>query len=91
MSDVAITFRANVGKFQTKDGRIVSTGLPEGFSDLFGHRLSDGRIFYIEVKKPGGRVRDNQKKFLKAMRDTGALAGIAYSVEDAIRIVSGEE
>ena len=90
MSDVAITFRANVGKFQTKDGRIVSTGLPEGFSDLFGHRLSDGRIFYIEVKKPGGRVRDNQKKFLKAMRDSGALAGIAYSVEDALKIIGGD-
>ena len=58
---------------------------------MFGHRLSDGRIFYIEVKKSGGRIRENQKKFLKAMRDTGALAGIAYSVEDAIRIVSGEE
>ena len=58
---------------------------------MFGHRLSDGRIFYIEVKKSGGRIRENQKKFLKAMRDSGALAGIAYSIEDAIRIVSGEE
>jgi len=90
LTDIAITFRANVGKFQTRDGRIVSTGLPEGFSDLFGHRFSDGRIFYIEVKKPGGQIRDKQKIFIKAMKDSGALAGIAYSVEDALKIVEGE-
>lgn len=90
MSDIAITFRANVGKFQTKDGRVVSTGLPEGFSDLFGHRYSDGRVFYIEVKKPGGQIRESQKKFIKAMRDSGALAGFAYSVEDALKIIGGD-
>lgn len=88
MNDIAITFRANVGKFKLADGRILTTGLPEGFSDLFGHRRSDGRMFYIEVKKPGGAIRDNQKKFIKAMRDSGALAGFAYSVEDARRIVN---
>lgn len=90
MSDIAITFRANVGKFKTKDGRIVSTGLPEGFSDLFGHRISDGRIFYIEVKKPGGRIRDKQKLFIQAMKESGALAGVACSVEDAFKIIGGE-
>lgn len=57
---------------------------------MFGHRYSDGRVFYIEVKKPGGAIRDNQKKFIKAMRDSGALAGIAYSVEDAIKIIGGD-
>lgn len=64
--------------------------MPEGFSDLFGHRIADGRIFYIEVKKPGGRIRDKQKLFIQAMQESGALAGIAYSVEDAIKIIGGE-
>lgn len=57
---------------------------------MFGHRLSDGRIFYIEVKKPGGRIRDKQKLFIQAMKDSGALAGVAYSVEDALKIIGGE-
>lgn len=90
MSDIGLTFRANVGKFQMNDGRVISTGLPVGFSDLFGFRFLDGRIFFIEVKKPGGRISDRQKKFIKAMKDAGALAGVAYSVEDARKIVIGE-
>jgi len=87
LSEIAVTFRANVGKFKLADGRMISTGLPEGFSDLFGHRKSDGRVFYIEVKKPGGKVSDKQKKFIKQMQDQGALAGFAYSVEDALKII----
>ncbi len=79
-------FRANVGLFFTRDGRPVSTGLPRGFSDVFGHR-PDGRAFYIEVKSATGRLRPEQDAFLAAMRRSGALAGVARSPEDAIRIV----
>ena len=49
-SDIAILWRANVGKFYTKDLRIVNTGLPKGFSDLFGFRLKDQKIIFIKVK-----------------------------------------
>ena len=55
-------FRANVGKFQTKDGHWFDTGLPKGFSDLFAIK--------------GGSVAFN--------------AGIARSVEDAVKIVEGK-
>jgi hypothetical protein len=82
--------RANVGLFYTADGRPVGTGLPTGFSDLFGHRQSDARAFYIEVKTQTGRVRPEQAMFLAAMRKRGALAGIARSVEEALEIVRGE-
>ena len=79
-------FRANVGTVQLKDGRWFSTGLPDGFSDLFAVR--DGQAYFIECKKPGGRVRDDQKKFLQTMSERyGCPAGIAYSVEDALKIV----
>lgn len=86
-ADIAMLFRANVGQGFTKDGRFFSTGLPKGFSDLFGFRLSDGRAVFIEVKTATGRVRPEQEKFIECMREYGALAGIARSVEDARKII----
>lgn len=83
-------FRANVGKVRTSDGRFFDTGLPKGFCDLFGFR-PDGQIFFIEVKKPGGRVREDQKKFIRIMKNNGAIAGVAYSVEDALKIIEGDQ
>lgn len=85
--DIAVLFRANVGSGVTYDGRHFDTGLPKGFSDLFGFRRSDGRAVFIEVKAPGGRVRSEQVKFIEKMREYGALAGVARSVEDARNII----
>lgn len=79
--------RANVGTFFTEDGRPIKTGLPVGFSDLFGHRAGDARAFYVEVKKPGGRVSKEQVAFIAAMQRRGAIAGIARSVDEAIALV----
>ena len=75
--------RANVGLFFTRDGRPVSTGLPKGFSDLFGHRQSDSKAFYLEVKGATGRVSVEQQAFLNAMKMRGAIAGVVRSVDDA--------
>lgn len=81
-------FRSNVGKVQTIDGRWFDTGLPKGHADLYGFR-PDGQVFYIEVKSETGRVRPDQINFLETMRKNGALAGIARSVEDAMKIING--
>lgn len=81
--------RTNSATLYTKDGRPVRIGLP-GQSDLCGHR-PDGRAFYIEVKRPGQKPRKNQKDFLEAMRNTGALAGVAHSVEEAVAVVFGDK
>lgn len=80
-------FRANVGNGYTPDGRYFSTGLPAGFSDLFGFRKSDGRAVFIEVKAEHGRASEKQLHFLGAMRRAGAIAGIARSPEEAIQII----
>lgn len=80
--------RANVGLFFTKDGRPVKTGLPTGFSDLFGHRLGDCRAFYLEVKTATGRPTEQQLAFIAAMKKRGALAGIVRSVQDARRVLA---
>ena len=58
-----------------------------GESDIMGHRISDGRAVYIEVKLPGEHPRPDQQKFLDAMAATGAIAGCAHSIEEALEIV----
>ncbi len=87
LSEYATVFRANVGSSVTYDGRHFETGLPKGFSDLFGFRHSDGKIFFIEVKTPSGRLSKDQKHFLEQMRNYGAIAGVARSVDDAIKMI----
>ena len=80
------TFRYNVGKFYTMDGRMISIG-ETGVSDLIGHRYLDGKAFYIETKTPVGKATKEQKAFIKAMQESGAIAGFVRSVEDAIKLV----
>lgn len=88
LAPYAVIFRANVGRMKTPDGRYFSTGLPVGFSDLFGFRKSDGRAVFIEVKTKRGRVSEKQKHFLSKMREYGAIAGVARSEEEAIQMIT---
>lgn len=81
-------FRANVGKFQTKDGRWFDTGLPKGFSDLFA--IKNGKIYFLEVKAETGKPTAEQLNFLAVMRDRyGCVTGIVRSVEEAVKLVDG--
>ncbi len=82
-----VIFRVNVGTGRTADGRYFQTGVPPGFSDLFGVRRSDGRAVFIEVKKPGGRVSSKQQHFIQEMKKNGAIAGICRSAEEAVALV----
>ncbi len=88
LSPYAIVFRANVGTFMSSDGRVIATGLPKGFSDLFGVRKSDGRAFFIEVKNEKGRTSKYQDNFLRQMKKNNAIVGVARSAEEAIKIVT---
>lgn len=87
-SPYAVLFRINVGKVRTPDGRFFDTGVPQGFSDLFGFRKSDGKAVFIEVKTPSGRPTERQKHFLETIKKLGAIAGIAHSAEEAINIIT---
>lgn len=79
-------FRANVGKVRTPDGRWFNTGLPKGHCDLYGFR-PDGQIFYIETKLHPRKPTKEQRQFMLAMIGKGAAAGVAYTVEEALKIV----
>lgn len=91
LSPFAIIFRGNVGSGITYDGRHFSTGLPKGFSDLFGFRKSDGRAVFIEVKTPIGKPSAEQLRFIQTMKQHGAIAGICRSPEEALRLISEEK
>lgn len=90
VSPYCVIFRINVGKGRTVDGRYFNTGVPQGFSDLFGVRKSDGKAVFIEVKKADGRVRTEQKKFIEQMIKNGAVAGVCRSAEDAVKLITKE-
>lgn len=73
-----------------KNPRRFNTGLPAGFSDLFGI-AADGRPVFIEVKRDEKeKPTEDQENFLEQMRLRGAYAGVARSPEDAEKIFRGE-
>ena len=96
----ALLFRTNAGEFW-QGKRVYSQefgqpvlvnlkkveGLPKGFSDLCGCRRSDGRFIAIECKSATGVPSKEQLQFLLAMEEAHALAGVARSAEDAIKII----
>lgn len=89
LSDSCVIFRMNVGSGYTADGRYFSTGVPKGFSDLFGYRKSDGKAVFIEVKTPSGRPSKEQIHFIDTMNSYGAIAGVCRSADEALKLISG--
>ena len=80
-------FRINDGRFKTEDGRWFDTGLPKGFSDLMA--VKNGKVYFVEVKTETGKASPEQLNFIEQMKKRyGCQAGIARSVEDAVRIVT---
>ena len=110
----ALIFRANVGqawqgskveklpgrKIVIHDARPFNTGLPPGFSDLFGlvavtitpDMVGKKVAVFVamEVKAENGRPSDKQKGFLGAVNDNGGRSGVVRSAEDAVRIMGGD-
>ena len=84
LSPYGVVIRQNTGNFELKDGRRIICGV-KGLSDLLfiGER---GRVAFIEVKTPTGKPSQEQLNFIRRMRELGHTAGIARSVEDALRL-----
>ena len=80
-----LVWRNNTGVLKDGNGRPIKFGLCKGSSDLVGI-CPDGIALFIEVKTKNGAIRPEQKKFIDACIRSNARAGIARSVEDALRI-----
>lgn len=99
-----LLFRANVGQAwqgevieRRPDGTVVlanarpfSTGLPPGFSDLFG-LTKTGRFIAAEVKTPTGRVSPQQAAFLAAVERNGGAGAVVRSVAEAVQLLTRAE
>ena len=97
-----LLFRVNVGSGWTgskvrknQDGSVTifnprpfDTGVPDGFPDLLGV-LPGGRAIFIEVKSEKGKPSPAQINFLAQAIKTGAIAGVARSIEDVLQIING--
>jgi hypothetical protein len=93
-------FRNNTGTLRDQHGRPVSFGLARGSADLIGWRtvtitpdMVGQRIAVftsIEVKTATGRVKPEQQQWLDAVQAAGGIAGVARSVEDALRITTAD-
>lgn len=91
-------FRQNVGQgwvgeiirrtpteITLRNYRPFHAGLCAGSSDLIGWH--SGRFLAIEVKRIGAYPKEDQERFIAAVRAGGGLAGVARSVEDAEGII----
>ena len=93
-------FRNNTGTLRDQHGRPVSFGLARGSADLIGWTIrtvtpemvgTQVAVFTsIEVKTPTGRVKPEQQQWLDAVQSAGGIAGVARSVEDALRITTAD-
>lgn len=79
--------RVNVIRVKNAQGRWLTTGVSKGYSDLSGCRISDGRAVYIECKVAPNKPTPEQELFLERKREHGAITGVCYSVEDALKLI----
>ena len=98
LSKYGLVFRTNAGSaWGGKYANVPTYGniilnprkielLPKGFSDLL-FVGTDGRVAFIECKDDKGSLRPEQERFLKLMQSYGHRAGVARSVNDALKIV----
>ena len=101
LSPHGIVFRTNAGDFwqgtvvyskEFKQNVLINMrrvhGLPDGFSDLL--HVGEGYVAFVETKTATGRTTPEQDNFIDLMKRHGHRAGVARSVEDALRIIKGE-
>ena len=61
---------------------LVGMGVHAGFADLM--ILCDGRVLFLELKAPKGRLRPTQEAFRDAVRTQGFGWALVRSLDDAL-------
>ena len=85
LSAYGICIRMNTGYFWTDNGYPIKCGVP-GMPDLI-FIGQNGQTVWIEVKTRVGTAQDNQKLFMARLTEMGHVAGIARSVDDALKLI----
>jgi len=68
----------------SKSGLVRKSKVRQGWPDLTGC-LPGGRMFAVEVKKPGGRLKAGQKESIQALVRSGAAVLVAFSLDQVYR------
>jgi len=97
----SVMFRNNVGAMKNDKGFWVSFGLVKGSSDLIGWtpvEITQDMIGQhlavftaIECKNATRKATDEQQYFIGRVQADGGFAGVARSVEDALKIIERNE
>jgi hypothetical protein len=94
LSRKATLFRNNVGVANMNGGARVAYGLGVGSPDLVGYIHGSARLFALEVKAPGGRIRPEQRCWIRAANDGGGYCAFCYSPQEALyhlaKAIAGE-
>lgn len=76
------------GMITLAGARMIKTGLCKGSADIIGIHVPTGRMIAIEVKVKGNKPTPEQLNFIRVVKESGGLAGVAYSVEEAVKIIN---
>lgn len=89
---VAKVWRMNTGAGKFTRGAGVSQFMRFGFPgspDIYGY-MKDGRAIYCEVKRPSGKVSDEQAAFIESAQQSGCVAFVARGVDCVNQFLAGK-
>ena len=66
--------------------RPTSRFTQKGSSDIIG--IFRGKMLCIEVKRPNGKLTEDQKTFLSEMSELGAICLVARSLDDVVLLLA---
>lgn len=78
------------GDVLIRNARPLHAGLCTGSSDLIGYTVRNGVAVFtaVEVKTATGRATPEQRQFLDVVGGAGGIAGVARSVDEAVRLLA---
>lgn len=82
-----VVVKVNNGGVYVKARDTYMKSRQPGVSDILACEPRTGRFWAIEVKRPSGKLSTEQKAFLERVEASGGKAMVAYSLDDAIRVV----
>lgn len=67
-------------------GRLARMGVRKGYPD-FALFCADGRVMFLEIKRPGAKLSPDQKRIADHMRRAGHAYEMADSIERAVAVL----
>lgn len=77
-----LAYRQNSGAFVDKAKHFYRFASMNGLPDIVA--VIGGRYIGIEVKKPGGKLREAQKTFREALEESGGIYWVFDSLDEAV-------